>query len=147
MVNHLSRQGKAVNPTFTPPVVPGQRQRIDKEPIKKGQRSDGSSRQFVRADVLKYIEGGAGEIVYLKDMLNDLGINRASTVQAAIKKLMETIPQIEVAIPGRAWTWHQNGAIAQEDSGKRLFEEIGTSKTGALIIQDADGNLYRAEAL
>lgn len=107
------------------------------------EQADGPSRQQIRDKVLKYIEGHPGVTVYADDMANDLSANRNS-IQAAVRGLQERLPQIVTVVGGKAWRWE---ATAKANSGKRMFEELTTTKAGIVLVQDEDGNVYKLDEL
>lgn len=49
---------------------------------------------------------------------------------------------ISTVLRGRAWRLVD--APTQETQGKRVFEEIGTTKDGRIVIQDSEGSLFIA---
>ena len=60
----------------------------------------------------------------------------------------DQLPGLEVKIAGRSWIYRPSASKAKEAAAtRRVFEELATAKGGDLIIQDQDGNLYRAKEL
>lgn len=57
----------------------------------------------------------------------------------------------KVIAKGTTWEYAPNAADATAPvtapPTKRVFEEVGPVKGGGFVIQDEDGNLYRAEEL
>lgn len=109
-------------------------------------KSDGrAGRGVVRDKVLKYIERASGTTVYIDDMARDLGIEPAS-IRGAVRGLIDSgnCPQLIPTIAGRAWRWD---ASAKANGGKRIFEELTTTKAGIVLVQDEDGNVYKLEEL
>jgi hypothetical protein len=53
--------------------------------------------------------------------------------------LKDLLPGLEVVNPASAWRYMPN-----RNSGKRLFEEVGPTRDGSIIIQDERGNLLKA---
>lgn len=103
----------------------------------------------VRHEVLAVITKRPGEIIYLKDIVAATGLDEKQ-VQSAINNMRRDDPTLESTIQtvarGQAWRYDPTGR-RRKDGEKRMFEELAVTKTGALIIQDQDGNLYRAEEL
>ena len=88
-----------------------------------------------------------GETLYLNDLTKDLAAESLA-LRGAISYLRHHTAlgaNIEVVAPARAWRYSPNGPAAS--TGKRVFEELATTKSGDLIIQDAEGTLYRAVEL
>lgn len=98
-------------------------------------------------EVLKYIQEQQGEYVYVDTVCKDLGLERAQ-VQGAISNLRNRHNQpIEVVQKGTIWRWKPNAENEKSKNYKRVFEEVGATRTGAVVIQDEDGNLYKAVEL
>lgn len=126
----------------TTPAVRQQAQAPAQEQFDTDQKADGrSGRFYVRDRVLKAIENGAGNTVYANDIVSDLDVP-LNTVQAAARALTEQVPQVEAVIPARAWRW-----VSKASKGKRMFEELTTTKAGVVLVQDEDGNVYKLEEL
>lgn len=104
----------------------------------------GPSRAMIRDRVLKYVESHPGVTVYCDDIARDLDANRSS-VQSAVRGLQERVPQISTVISGKAWRWDANAKAA--NPGKRMFEELTTTRAGVILVQDEDGNVYKLEEL
>jgi len=113
-----------------------------------GQRRDGKPRHFIRDKVLMAIERAKGEIVYRDTIASDLD-SPPSSVANAVSGLMKTVPQIVPVVAGRSWRWSEvtTKEASNPQSDRRMFEEVGESKTGAIVIQDEEGRLYRAEEI
>lgn len=106
-------------------------------------------RSRIRDRVLKYIEDARGANVYVGDMARDLNALEGS-IQNAINDLRKSIPQLQVVIPGRSWRWVANAEAPKTEAAakeKRMFEEIGTTKSGDLLIKDTEGTIYTATEL
>lgn len=97
-----------------------------------------------QARILEYMEQHTGQPVYTDTIVKELGLP-ARTIQNTIGQLRDAKGfAIETISAGRAYRYRGTTAAA---NGKRVFEEIGTTKEGHVIIQADDGTLYRAEAL
>lgn len=112
------------------------------EPAEDGRRG----RTTVRDKVLRAIEKGAGSTVYIDDISKDYDLDPHS-VRNGVRGLIDSgnFPQLEVAVAGRAWRWNANASKASK--GKRMFEELTTTKAGVILVQDEDGNVYKLEEL
>lgn len=100
--------------------------------------------------VLEYMEKRTGLTVYIGDMMEHLGMTRPQ-VQAAVYNLKAKGHPIKVIAQGNAWAWAPNSNKSAEEkatNGRRLFEELGVSKDGRIVLQDADtGALFAAVEL
>lgn len=110
-------------------------------PAQTAGSEQGVPRNQIRDKVLKYIESQPGLTVYLSDMEGDLKAQR-STIQSAVRGLQERLPNIETVVTGKAWRY-----VVRPNSGKRIFEELTTTKAGIILVQDEDGNVYKLEEL
>lgn len=96
--------------------------------------------------VLDYLYRNANVHVHAMDIVRDTGLTLLQ-VQGAIGNLRRTKGMdIETIIAGQVFVLHTKNEAAKVN-GKRVFEELGTTKDGRLIIQDADGNLFEAKEM
>lgn len=96
--------------------------------------------------VLEYFTKSPGEILYTSDITKNLNLTK-DQVQSAISRFKNRKGiNFEVISAGHAYRY-QPGPAEEKKTGNRVFEEIGVTKKGDIIIQDSDGNLYRAEEL
>lgn len=123
--------------------LPAPRQEAATEQVTEQANPERRPKHYVRDRILKAIESGAGVTVYAEDMVKDFDVP-LNTVQAAARALVEQVPQVEAVIPARAWRW---SATAKASNGKRMFEELTTTKAGVVLVQDEDGNVYKLEEL
>lgn len=102
--------------------------------------------------VLRHFEQHVGVTLYLADIAKDLGYPEAK-VQATINSLRNrnvngANDQIEIMVHGNAWRWGTHPAkVKNQTPTKRLFEELAITKTGDILIQDDQGNVFLAKAL
>jgi alkylation response protein AidB-like acyl-CoA dehydrogenase len=92
------------------------------------------------AAVGKYLQERVGLTVYADDIANDLGLTRVQTMQAVQRALDKGLVEAEKL---QAGVWR----VGRSKSTGRLFELLGESKQGKLVIQDDEGNLFVAESL
>lgn len=117
------------------------------EPVEPEEKGDGrKGRGVVRDKVLKYIEKASGTTVYVDDMAKDLGLTDQQ-IRGAVRGLIDggTCPQIVVVIGGRAWRW--DASASKGITGRKLYEELTTTKAGVVLVQDEDGNVFKLEEL
>jgi biotin operon repressor len=103
--------------------------------------------------VFAYLEHRIGQAVHVDDVAADLGFTKQQ-VKSAVNNLRTTkgIP-IETLVAGYSWRYLPNSKPSEDSPGngsnhtKRIFEEIGVTKTGLIILQDEDGNLFSAQEL
>ncbi len=101
---------------------------------------------FVLEELLKH----PGEVIYIDDLAKNLGLLTQS-VQNVTSQILQKRDDIEIEIRGRAWRYNPNKKKEDEtkkkETGKRLFEEIGLTKSGHIVIQDDHGAIYLANEL
>lgn len=106
------------------------------------------TKNFIRDKVLKAFETSPGVTLYAADLAEQLGVKKGS-VQYAVKALSSIVPGIIVVIPAQAWRYDPSAKASKGNgsSGKRMFEELTTTKAGVILVQDEDGNVYKLEEL
>lgn len=110
-------------------------------------------------DVLMEREGSATPIGMI---ISRTGLTREQVLTAA-QKLVAKKCGVERVLSGHAWVYKSAveaptvaptpkrltvvpKAVA-ERSGNRIFTEIGMASTGEVIVQDVEGNLYKAKKI
>ena len=88
-------------------------------------------------DVLKEREGLETTI---PDIMARTGLRR-DQVFNAVNTLKRQGRPVETHVAGHSFILRREAPLTKE---KRVFEEIGTAKNGDIVIQDEDGNLYKA---
>lgn len=84
-----------------------------------------------------------GEHIALPDLMALLGATEAQMKACMADALNRSkLPGLEPVVKGNVWVYKPNGKPA-----KRILEEIGQAKGGALILQDEDGGLWAAKPL
>lgn len=101
--------------------------------------------------------------VNIKDIMEGTGLTEMQVRNAC--QLLKTRPGIDlqVIIAGHVYRLVSNPNSVEDDEmvkpaafiepiktsepSKRVFEELGTTKDGRIVIQDADGKLYEAKEL
>lgn len=99
----------------------------------------------IKTWVLEYMTKRPGEHVYLDDM-SAAASEQGKTftkrqIQTSIANSINTpaFAGVSIIVRGNCWVYRP-----QDAKDKRLFEEVGVSKDGRVVIQDADGNLFIA---
>lgn len=98
--------------------------------------------------LLEYLTKRPGEVLNTADIARDIKATE-SQVKGAVKTLLGHGHDIESVSRGNAYIYRglKQEIKTAKKSDKRIFEEIGQSKSGAIVIQDAEGNLYKAEEI
>lgn len=116
----------------------------------------GKRESGVGTKVLKYFADRPGDIVFIEDMraaLNLRDVQITSAIHHLSKRGRRNVRAIiETVNAGQSWRYlgmddTQNVPEKQTQTRTeplRVFEEIGTTRDGSLIIQATDGKLYRA---
>lgn len=101
----------------------------------------------ITADLARYFREHTGVEVFLKDLLEEFPKYTAVQIQSNVNNLNRTNTEISVdtLLRGQSWIYRPNGKKAAPTN--RVFEQIAVTKTGALIIQDDAGTLYKATEL
>lgn len=99
-----------------------------------------------RPAVLEWLHRNANIQVHVKDIAKDTGLS-IEQVQGALGNLRrENGLNIETILRGQLVIFH-SVPEKPEPIGKRVFEEIGVTKDGRIVIQDVDGKLYETREL
>lgn len=114
---------------------------------------------FVAAALLRYLTAHPGGALYRAEIAADTGLTeeRVRTGMANLRHSdkLGAREALETVVAGQVWRWHPNKARTEPEvpeqrkpeRARRIFEEVGTLKDGAIVQQDEDGNLYRAVEL
>lgn len=97
--------------------------------------------------LLEFFTKHTGEIINTTDIA--LAIKATDKqVKGAVNTLLGHGHDIESVSRGTAYVYRgMKSEIKPKSTGKRMFEEIGVGKNGIIVIQDTDGNLYKAEEI
>jgi hypothetical protein len=110
------------------------------------ENGNGKRRQ-VRPDVLRYLVRRTGEICFLKDIVTETGFTERQ-VQSCIAHMREEGVPIVVETRARAWRYtadHETATTpknAHRPEDDDVFERVGTTKTGKIIVRGDSGTLY-----
>lgn len=102
------------------------------------------------SDVMKYFDTHQGIIVYLADLVEALGIDE-NQARIGVNNLRHKDDfyktHIETVVRGNAWRFCPNNAPKKKADNRQVFEEIGKTKDGSLILESEEGTLYKATEL
>lgn len=101
----------------------------------------------IQLRVFEYLRTLPGKTLTLAEIADacDISSAQASTALHGLRKA--GVGTVENPMLG---VWRFSPEFTKESPndkpaiGKRMFDEIGAAKDGSIIIQDEDGNLYRA---
>ena len=105
-------------------------------------------RNVIRHKLIRYLDSKAGQRVYADSIAVDLN-EPVERVRAGINNLQRELGYpIDTFSTGvydvRAGGLPPKGRPHRSD---RIFQEVGTTKDGGLVIESEDGKLYRATEL
>lgn len=95
--------------------------------------------------VLQYMEQRRGINIFIDDMARDLNLDRKKVISAV--NALRRNAGVVIESPTKGCYRYVGDAPAAIPDGKRLFEELATTKDGRLLIQDEDGNVFMATAV
>lgn len=100
--------------------------------------------------ILDYLVSRPGQVVYRGQISEATGLD-AEQVKHAVSDLRTRIGEnITTVTRGASWIWRPRQAetpVSAAPAARQMFEQIGTTKGGDLIIQSDAGTLYRATEL
>jgi hypothetical protein len=124
-----------------------------------------------KGDVLRYLTEHAGEVVYAQHIIDKTGLTLARVRNAINNMRSESVynglplrDYIEVIVQGDAWRYTTEPydqssnrrkksliatspaarQLAASGAGGRMFEEIGSSVDGGILVRCEDGRIYKA---
>lgn len=104
-------------------------------------------RRNVKPLVFQRLVERPGQITFLSDLMEAVqkanGAARETSIQNAMSQLIEEGKPIEVETRGHAWVYRPNAKVKD----KRVFEEIGTTSSGMVLVEGSDGKIYRLEEM
>jgi hypothetical protein len=105
----------------------------------------------VRATLMEYFTKNVGQYVYINDLTKSTGL-KVDQVQGNINniirdhKLGKLDFPITIITRGQIWIYKPSDKRSST-TDKRMFEELGKTKRGTLVLQDEQGNLFEATEL
>lgn len=112
----------------------------------------------IRAALLTYLDRHVGQIVSLGDIVAATGLT-PSQVQSNLSNIrnartdtgFDMAASLSVVTAGQQWIWRPVPSIPKPANatppGKRMFEEVGTTRDGAIILQCEQGKIFKAVEL
>lgn len=119
----------------------------------------------IRTDILKVLTDRPGMVVYVDEIVEQTGFTKKQ-IQAVIGSLLKSNVQgLSIAVHGNAWTYSPvNGNVwvdnptapvgppvkttpRKKKVEPRIFEEVGHTKSGELMIRDQNMTLYFAKEM
>jgi hypothetical protein len=100
--------------------------------------------------ILKYLSDNLGLPVHTDDLIKNLGLTKDQIHSSIYNLKNRRGVDIETIIAGEVYRLRGFDTApkpAPAAVGKRLFEELGTTKQGVIVAQDQDGVLYKVEEL
>lgn len=103
--------------------------------------------------VLKYMRNHAGEVMHYADVAADLSLEE-STVNASMARMVLRHPEYGVVREGSGqYVFYKSreGAepvdVEPERTGPMMYEEVGQTSAGVIIVRDEKGVLYSLGAV
>lgn len=104
----------------------------------------------IKGNVCEYIMKRPGEVLWKSDIAHELEIT-GDQVLSGIQNSKQTNEDFRIGLSnvehGQAWKYMPNSHNAPKKQRGSLFEEIGRSKDGDIILEDENNKLYRAKEL
>jgi biotin operon repressor len=108
--------------------------------------------------VANYLEGRENQIIVIDEVVEKTGLTRSQVMSSVINLRNRVGYNLETRVKGYSYTYRgicgvapvgqmKDEGIAKTEHIRRMFEEIGTLKNGALIIRADTGSLWRAEEM
>lgn len=94
----------------------------------------------ITAKLRMKFEQNPGLVLYVRDLADEFGVD-PRVIQQSVANMIRETGQPTVHIRAAAWIWSPQGRAQR---ARRVFEEIGTTKDGKLIVQADDLTLYLA---
>lgn len=123
--------------------------------------------QPIRPLIVDYLRKHPNEIVMVNDMKIALGLSKEQ-IQAQMRLLIKDGLSVRIVSQASAWQFVPGSPVAETMNGnvpaalpeetapepvkepeetKRVFVQIGTTRAGAPLVQDAEGVIYVAREL
>jgi hypothetical protein len=100
----------------------------------------------ITGQIKEYFVGNTGRTITLSELTSNLK-NDARVIQQSMASILrEKTPGFAVVVRAKAWKYDP-ATRPETKSDKRMFEEIGKTREGEIVIQDDNGVLYLARNL
>jgi hypothetical protein len=107
-------------------------------------------RKIIKPQLMEYFQKSPGLVQYVNDLAKNFGVNEHQ-MQECIAGIIRgnDLPGLAVEIRGRSWCYKPTVPKSAPTTAreKRMFEEIGETRDGSIIMQDEGGKLYSAKEL
>lgn len=110
-------------------------------------------RRIIKPIVIEHFQKAPGIPQYVNDLAKALSSSEEK-IQECIAGIIRTnsLPGLTCEIRGRSWMYRPQATEAADPNPRkqlpaRMFEEIGETRDGSVIIQDDAGKIYRAQEL
>jgi hypothetical protein len=91
-----------------------------------------------------------GQVVFIKDIEAETGLTETQ-IRTAINHMVSRntggMASVEVMQRGRMWRWKGPNSKTENSDNGSLFEYLARTKSGTIIVQDENGNVYRMTEL
>jgi hypothetical protein len=107
----------------------------------------GAGRVMIKQRVIEHFQKAPGTQQFVGDLAKQFNVSERQ-VQECIAGIlrMDSLPGLAIVTRTRCWMYRPEAAQQPRASDKRMFEEIGPSRDG-IVIQDDAGKLYLAREL
>lgn len=100
----------------------------------------------VREAVLAYLDEHPNQTLHLKTIAADLNYPTASVQRAMVALRYSNVAnakeRLVVQISGHAWLWKSATKSTSSQVSDKLYAKVYESRTGQVLIEDEDGNLF-----
>lgn len=105
-------------------------------------------RRGVKGAVSTYFHKRPGQSVFINDLMQEIGCT-ATQIQGAISNIMRQDEDhgIQTVVRGREWVYKPAAKKAEVDSDKKMWIEVGKTRSGSFVAEDEEGILYKVTEL
>ncbi len=102
----------------------------------------------IRATLVSYWTARPNAVLSVEDVMNEL-VEPRRRVQSGMGSLLNSglLPGLRIVQSGNLWEYRPVVPEKNTEPRGETFEYVGTLKSGALILEDTEGILYRATEL
>lgn len=115
----------------------------------------------IRTEILRVLTDKPGQVVYADEIMEKTGNTKSQVQKVMMNLLREELPGLSIAVAGNAWCYITGQQTVNVDTllkgtfvpprkkkvELRVFEEVGRTKSGEIMIRDQDMNLYTAKEM
>lgn len=109
-------------------------------------------RRIIKPTVVEHFQKAPGVPQYVNDLSKAFAVSEHQ-IQECVAGIIRnnSLPGLTCEIRGRSWMYRPQATEAADPNPRkpsaRMFEEIGETRDGSVIIQDDAGKIYRAQEL